>query len=276
MDQDCRCSALQHLCQELRYQIIRMSHLGEAPHLGSSLSCIDLITCAYETFLQISAQSPDDPLRDRFFLSKGHAVTALYAVLAHKGFFSKKLLETFNQDGSCLPEHPTPKCVPGVEIATGSLGHGLSLGIGHALSAKIQGHAYRVMVLMSDGECNEGSVWEAALFAPAQRLDNLIAIIDFNKWQATGRSEQIMQLSPLKEKWMSFGWQTYEIDGNSVEDILALLNNLPIGQGKPIMIIAHTVKGKGISFMEDNNNWHYRIPTAAELDQAKQELGLTT
>ncbi len=265
---------LKQYTAEIRYQIIEMSRTGKAPHLGSSLSCADLVAAAYTRFLRISPADVKSPNRDRFFLSKGHAITTLYAVLAKQGFFPSELLKTFNQNGSSLPEHPTPQCVPGVEIATGSLGHGLSIGIGQALASKIQGIPYRVMVLMSDGECNEGSVWEAAMFAPVHKLDNLIAIVDFNKWQATGRSEQVMQLSPLKEKWEAFGWQAYEINGNSFEEIVEVFKKIPEASGKPTAIIAHTVKGKGVSFMEDDNNWHYRIPTDEELAKAKQELGI--
>ncbi len=264
--------ALKKIADLTRYRIIEMSHRGKAPHLGSSLSCTDLIVAAYFHFLRISPQNPSDPNRDRFFLSKGHAVSTLYAVLAEKGFFSLDLLKTFNRDASALPEHPTPHCVPGVEVATGSLGHGLSLGIGHALAATIQKKNYRTMVLMSDGECNEGSVWEAALFAPIHKLDNLIAVIDFNKWQATGRSEEIMQLSPLREKWAAFGWQAYEIEGHNFEEILTTFAKIPESPGKPTAIIAHTIKGKGVSFMEDDNNWHYRIPNEEELFRAKKEL----
>jgi transketolase len=263
---------LKKIAAEIRYQISKMSRLGKAAHLGGSLSCVDLVVAAYYNFLRISPETATAPSRDRFFMSKGHGISTLYAVLAKKGFFPEELLSTFNRDGGSLPEHPAPHCVPGVEIATGSLGHGLSIGIGHALAAKIQGHSYRVMVLMSDGECNEGSVWEAALFAPVHNLDNLIAIIDYNKWQATGKSDQIMQLSPLKEKWEAFGWQAYEIDGNSFDDILSSFSKIPEKPGKPTVIIAHTVKGKGISFMEDDNNWHYRIPTDEELEKVKQEL----
>lgn len=159
-------------------------------------------------------------------------------------------------------------------MATGSLGHGLSVGIGQALAGKILGEKYRVMALLSDGECNEGSVWEAALFAPAKKLDNLIAIVDFNKWQATGRSEEIMQLSPLKDKWTAFGWQTYEIDGHDFDQILETFAKIPESPGKPTAIIAHTVKGKGVSFMEDDNNWHYRIPNDEELAKARLELSI--
>lgn len=265
-------STLKKLANEIRYKIVEMSKTGKAPHLGSSLSCVDLLIAAYFSFLRIDPLNPADRCRDRFILSKGHAISTLYAVLAKKGLFAEDLLKTFNQDGSCLPEHPTPHCAPGIEMATGSLGHGLSVGIGQALAGRILNEHYRVMVLLSDGECNEGSVWEAALFAPARKLDNVIAIIDFNKWQATGRSEEVMQLSPLKEKWAAFGWQTYDIDGHNIEEILSVFSKIPEIQGKPTAIIAHTVKGKGVSFMEDDNNWHYRIPKDEELMRAKIEL----
>ncbi len=262
------------VARAIRYQVVRMSKNGHAPHLGSSLSCVDLIVAAYESFLRIEPKCPLDPLRDRFILSKGHAVSALYAMLAHKGFFPAKDLANFNLDGGNLPEHPIPGCVPGIEMATGSLGHGLSVGIGMALAARILERPYCVMALLSDGECNEGSVWEAALFAPAKNLDNLIAIVDFNKWQATGRSSEVMMLSPLKEKWEAFGWETFEIDGHNFEEILSVYANLRTANGKPKAIIAHTVKGKGVSFMEDDNNWHYRIPNDEEMLRVKQELGV--
>jgi transketolase len=161
-----------------------------------------------------------------------------------------------------------------VEVATGSLGHGLSLGLGMALAARIQGFSYKVFVVMSDGECNEGSVWEAALLAPANKLDNVVAIIDYNKWQATGRSNEITAIGPLMEKWKAFGWSAYEVDGHDLEALVNLLNNLPTGTGKPVAIVAHTVKGKGVSFMEDDNNWHYRSPNADEVEKAHRELGL--
>lgn len=265
---------LRRIANEVRYQIIEMSKIGKAPHLGSSLSCVDILVAAYYAFLNIDPLQPTDRLRDRFILSKGHAISTLYAILAKRNFFPSEWLKTFNKDGSSLPEHPTPKCVPGIEMATGSLGHGLSVAIGQALAGRILGEKYRLMVLLSDGECNEGSVWEAAMFAPARKLDNLIAIVDFNKWQATGRSEEIMQLSPLKDKWASFGWNAYEIDGHDFEQILSVFSKIPETPGKPTAIIAHTVKGKGVSFMEDDNNWHYRIPNDEELGKAKVELGI--
>lgn len=266
--------SLEKIASEIRFEVIKMSKEGRAAHLGSCLSCVDLLVASYFSFLNIDPKDPYHALRDRFILSKGHAVAALYATLGVKGFFPIEHLREFNKNGGNLPEHPTPHCIAGVEVATGSLGHGLSIGLGQALGGKIQGMPFRVVVLLSDGECNEGAVWEAALFAPTRKVDNLVVIVDFNKWQATGRSEQVMQLSPFREKWEAFGWQTYEINGHNLDQIVSTLAKIPENPGKPIAIIAHTVKGKGISFMEDDNNWHYRIPTDEEVLQAKGELGL--
>lgn len=262
-------SELEKIAKQIRYEIIKMSANGKAAHLGSSLSCVDILVTLYFSFLKID---PNNPFRDRFILSKGHAVSSLYAILGYKNFFPKSWLDSFNKDGSLLPEHPSPFCVPGLEVATGSLGHGLSLGIGQALASKILEKNYKVTVLLSDGECNEGSVWEGAMFAPAKKLNNLIVIVDFNKWQATGRSCEITSLNPLKEKWLSFGWNAYEIDGHDIKSMISTLSSLDYK--KPTAIIAHTVKGKGVSFMEDDNNWHYRIPTEEEVEMAKNELNL--
>lgn len=259
---------------KIRQQIIQMSHDSKAPHLGSSLSCVDILVAAYWNILRINSADPWNPTRDRFILSKGHAAMALYAVLAERGFFSSELLKSFAQSGSPLAEQPSPNCAPGVELATGSLGHGLPVGVGLALGARIQHLPYRVIVTMSDGECNEGSVWEAALFAPAQELDQLAVIIDYNKWQATGRSNDIMSLSPLRDKWKAFGWNTCEVDGHNLSELTDAMKQLDTNENKPLAIIAHTIKGRGVSFMEDDNNWHYRIPTAKEVKAAQQELSL--
>lgn len=252
-----------------------MSSVAKTPHLGSSLSCVDILVAAYWSVLRIDPADPRNPDRDRFILSKGHAATALYATLAYRGFFAPSLLDTFNCDGGRLGEHPSLDCVPGVEASTGSLGHGLPLALGMALAHRIQGLRSRVFVLMSDGECQEGTVWEAAMFAAARRLDHAAVIVDYNKWQATGRTDEIMAMQPLAEKWRAFGWIAHEIDGHDLAALLRLLGSVPDGSGKPIAVIAHTVKGKGVSFMEDDNNWHYRIPTADEVRAAHQELGLT-
>jgi len=256
---------------KLRANIVQMSHQAKAAHLASALSCVDILTILYSQVLSIDPNDPKHPDRDRFILSKGHAAAALYATLAWKGIISPDELVTYGQQHSLLEEHPSPK-LPGVEAATGSLGHGLPIANGMTLAARIQNQSYRVFVLMSDGECNEGSVWEAAMFAARHKLDGLTAIVDFNKWQATGRSQEVLQLDPLSDKWRSFGWSVTELDGHDHEQLLAALTRSP--NGLPHVIIAHTVKGKGISFMEDDNNWHYRVPTQQEVLNAHVELGV--
>jgi transketolase len=258
----------------LRGKVIEMSHAAQAAHLASSLSCADIVTAAYWHVLNINPAQPKDPLRDRFILSKGHAAAALYATLAMKGYFPLAELDTYCQDGGRLAEHPPANLLPGVEAATGSLGHGLPLGCGMALSGRIKGERFRVFALLSDGENNEGSVWEAAMFASAQKLDNVCVIVDYNKWQATARSNETLMLAPLREKWAAFGWDAHEIDGHDVAALAAAMQRIPNGSGRPVALIAHTVKGKGVSFMEDDNNWHYRAPTADEVVKAKKELGL--
>jgi len=257
----------------IRGQLVRMSHTARAPHLGSALSCVDILVCAYWGLLEIDPRRADHPARDRLILSKGHAAAALYATLAERGFFAQDLLTTYGQAGSRLPEQFSPGCLPGVEAATGSLGHGLSLGLGMALAARIMGRTYRVCVVLSDGECNEGSVWEAAMFAAARGTDNLIAVVDYNGWQATGRSREIMALDPLQAKWEAFGWSTCEVDGHDLAALTAAMNAATTSPGKPQAIIARTIKGKGVSFMENDNNWHYRIPNQDELRAALAELG---
>jgi len=266
---------LKALARKIRGRVVQMSNVARTPHLGSSLSCVDILVAAYWGFLRVDPANPSDPDRDRFILSKGHAATALYATLAHRGFFDPALLDTFNCRGSLLAEHPSFRCVPGVEASTGSLGHGLSLALGMALAQRIQGRKARCFALLSDGECEEGSVWEAAMFASARRIDNAAVIVDDNKWQATGRTDEIMALEPLAEKWRAFGWTAHEVDGHNLAALLRVLAAVPDGSGRPIAVIAHTVKGKGVSFMEDDNNWHYRVPTAEEVRAAHQELGLT-
>lgn len=262
------------LAARIRGRVIEMSHTAGTPHLGSSLSCIDLLVATYWGPLRIDPRAPLDPDRDRFILSKGHAATALYATLAARGFFDPALLDTYDTDGGALPEHPGLQCVPGVEAATGSLGHGLPIALGMALATRIEKRRSRQFVLMSDGECEEGSVWEAALFAAAHKLAGVLVMIDYNKWQATGRSDEVMALAPLAAKWHAFGWDTTELDGHDIAAVLAALSREPDAAGRPRVIVAHTVKGKGVSFMEDDNNWHYRIPTADEVREARRELGL--
>ena len=259
----------------IRGRVIKLSHQARTPHLGSSLSFVELLVYLYWNFLKISPEIAKHPARDRFVLSKGHGITTLYAVLAERGFFSPELFEDYAQAGSPLPEHPSPRCVPGIEAATGSLGHGLSVATGIALASKMNVIPYGVVTLLSDGECNEGSTWEAALLAPAHNLNNLVAIVDFNKWQATGRSSEVTALEPLEEKFESFGWNSIRIDGHDFRQIKSGLATAKKSD-KPFAIIADTVKGKGIKMMEDDNNWHYRIPSKEEVDSAFEELGINS
>jgi len=260
------------IARRLRLKLIEMSHAAGTPHLGSAMSCVDILVAAYWNVLKLDAKNPSDPARDRFILSKGHAASALYATLAERGFFPKEWLDKFAQHRSPLAEQPAPNCAPGVELATGSLGHGLPVGVGMALAARIQKQDYRVFICMSDGECNEGTVWEAAMFAPAQKLEKLCVVVDYNKWQATGRSNEIMALPSLRDKWAAFGWDTHEVDGHDIAELTRLLKAVPDGGGKPLAVIAHTIKGKGVSFMQDDNNWHYRVPNAGEVQEAKRQL----
>jgi transketolase len=233
----------------LRRRLITTSAKAKIPHLGSCLSCVELLVHLYWQELHIDPANPEDPGRDRFLLSKGHGAPILFH------------------------EHPPkPGYIPGIEAATGSLGHGLPMALGMALAARIQQRPSRCYALLSDGECNEGSIWEAALLAASQKLDTLTAIIDFNKWQATGRSQEVLALDPLPAKWESFGWHAQEIDGHDFAAIKEALVAARAEAERPSVIIAHTIKGKGVSFMEDNNNWHYRTPNPEELESALAEL----
>ena len=266
---------LEKLAREMRARIIENSHRTQTPHLGSCLSCIDILVAAYFHVLNIDTADPAHPDRDRFILSKGHGAAALFPVLATRGFYPESLLDTYGEDGGLFAEHPpTPKHLAGIEAATGSLGHGMPMGLGMALAGRIQKRSFNVIALVSDGECNEGSIWESAMLAASQRVERLCVVIDFNKWQATGRSREVLALDPLVDKWRAFGWSAIEADGHDMAALVKLLSGVPNGSGKPMVIVAHTVKGKGVSFMEDDNNWHYRIPKAEEVAAAKKELGI--
>lgn len=260
---------------ELRYTIIQMSQRSEGAHLAGALSVVDILTSLYYHKLKIDPKNPTDANRDRVVFSKGHAVSALYAILAKKGFFPEADLLKYNHEGSHLPEQPSPGCAPGVEWATGSLGHGLGVGSGMAIASRLAKRTNNIYVVMSDGECQEGSVWEAAMFAARNNLNNLTAFVDFNKWQATGRSNEIMEMEPLSQKFAMFGWNAVNVvDGH---DVVAICNALDTGRKdatKPLAIICNTIKGKGASFMEDDNNWHYRSPTIEEVEKAGRELGV--
>jgi len=266
-------NSLPLLSNELRKRIVETSYRARIPHLGSCLSCLDLLVYLYWEELQINPSKPNEKNRDRFVLSKGHGAPGLFQVLAERGFYSLEKLNDFGKAGSVFHEHPPkPGYIDGVEAATGSLGHGLPMALGMAIAARINNLAYRTYALLSDGECNEGSIWEAAMLAGGQRIDSLTVIIDFNKWQATGRSKEIMALDPLMKKWDSFGWHVQEINGHNFEEIESSLKLAKKEKSKPSAIIANTIKGKGVSFMEDNNNWHYKTPNEKEFKDAIKEL----
>lgn len=233
----------------------------------------ELLAVLYARILKVDAKNPEWAERDRFVLSKGHACAPLYAVLAERGFFPKEWLNEFYVDGARLAGHATHVGVPGVEISTGSLGHGLPIACGMALAGKRDGYAHRIFALLSDGECDEGSNWEAALFAGHHQLDNLIVIIDYNKIQSLGTVAEVLQLEPFAAKWQAFGWAVREIDGHNLEEIEDVLKKVPVEKDRPSCIIAHTVKGKGVSFMENKLLWHYRTPDADEMTKALAELG---
>jgi transketolase len=256
----------------IRRRVLEMICRAKSSHIGSVFSAVDILAVLYKTILRVDPARPECPDRDRFILSKGHACAGLYAALAEKGFFPESWLDEFFANGGRLAGHATHWGVPGVEVSTGSLGHGLSLGCGMALAGKRDRLSYRVFVMLSDGECDEGSTWEAALFAPHHRLDNLIAIVDYNKIQSFGRVNDVLGLSPFGAKWESFGWSVCEIDGHDHAQIEQTLSRVPPATGRPTCVIANTVKGKGVSFMEDKILWHYRCPDAEERLQAFAEL----
>lgn len=264
---------LEAIAVTLRKRLVTNSAEAKIPHLGSCLSCVEILVQLYWQELQVDPANPEDPERDRFVLSKGHGAPILFQVLAERGFYSRECLSDFGKPASVYHEHPPkPGYIPGIEAATGSLGHGLPMCLGMALAARIKRRSSRFYALLGDGECNEGSIWEAAMLAASQRAGNLTAIIDYNKWQATGRSQEILALEPLALKWEAFGWHVQEVDGHRFQEIGNALKSARNYGEKPSMIIAHTVKGKGVSFMEDDNNWHYRTPNADQLADAIAEL----
>ncbi|MDD4137741.1 MAG: transketolase [Methanoregula sp.] len=265
------CSEISDRVRKIRRQIITMIYQAGSGHPGGSLSCVEILTVLYSKVLRHDPKKPDWDGRDRFILSKGHAAPALYAVLADGGYIPEGELATLRKTGSLMQGHPY-KEIPGVEVSTGSLGQGLSIASGIALSAKIDSRPFRTYVLMGDGECDEGQVWEAAMLASHYKLDNLVAIIDRNGLQIDGLTEKIMRLEPLSKKWAAFGWQVIEVDGHDVNEILAAFKSAENAKGQPTVIIAHTFKGKGVSFMEWIGAFHGKSLTEKELEQALKEL----
>ena len=249
-------------------EVIRNAHAG---HTGGDLSCLNLLTALYFNTLHVSADNLSNLDRDRFILSKGHCVEALFVTLEAKGILQKEVLDTLGQFGSPLAGHPTVN-VPGIEVNSGALGHGLSIGVGMALAAKMDGKAYRTFVLMGDGEQGEGSIYEAAMAGNQFHLDNLVTIIDRNRLQISGNTEDVMAIDNIREKWTAFGWDVVEMDGDRMEDIVAKLDGIDYAGGKPHLIISHTTKGKGVSFMENVAKWHHGVPTKEQYAQAIAEI----
>jgi transketolase len=263
---------LEQIAVKLRKHIIEMLYLAKSGHPGGSLSATDAIVALYFSHMNFDPTNPKDPDRDRFILSKGHAAPALYAALAESGFFEVKELKKLRNIDSMLQGHPVCKCTPGIEASTGSLGHGLSFGVGAALAGKLDKKGYHVYVMLGDGETNEGQIWEAAASASHYHLDNLVALLDRNFLQIDGNTEEVLRLESVKERWEAFGWNVYEIDGHDIRKILETLDKADDNEKKPTMIILNTVKGKGVSFMENNVDFHGVAPNEMEYDVAMREL----
>jgi transketolase len=259
------------LANSIRKSALEMVVRAKASHIGSALSIADIIAVLYSEILKFDSHDPKLADRDRFILSKGHACVSVYAALCHVGFISKNEILTYGEDFSNLMNHISHK-VPGVEFSTGSLGHGLPFGTGKALAAKRLGLAWRTFVLLSDGELGEGSNWEAIMFAGHHKLDNLVAIIDYNKLQSLATVKETLNIEPIVEKFRAFAWSVCEVDGHDYDAINSALSSVPWGEEKPSMLIAHTVKGKGVSWMENKVEWHYKTPSSEQLQMALSEL----
>jgi len=260
------------LARRIRAHVLRMVHHANASHVGTCFSLADILAVLYSHVLRIDGEQPERPDRDRFILSKGHAAAALYAVLAETQFFPPSWLDSYCDDLSPLAGHASHKGVPGVEVSTGALGHGLSLGCGMALAGRSSSLPYRAFVAMSDGELNEGSVWEAAMFAGHHKLSNLTAIVDANGLQGLGRVAEVLNLEPLVQKWEASGWAAIEVNGHDHAALHSAFDGATAEGENPCVIIARTIKGKGVSFMEDRLEWHYRSPNDAQLAEALAEV----
>ena len=263
---------LEQMAVTIRCDIIDMICTAAAGHPGGSLSAADVVTALYFRIMRLDPQNPDWPDRDRFILSKGHACPVWYAALAERGYFDKSHLKTLRQMGSILQGHPDMRKTPGIDMTAGSLGHGLSAGLGMALSGKLQQKDYHVFVIIGDGESQEGSIWEASMAAPHFKLDNLTAILDYNHLQNDYSVDDIMPIHPAVDKWQAFGWHVLDIDGHDMAQVVAALEEAKSHQGTPTMIVANTVKGKGVSYMENVCEWHGKAPCQEEADQALEEL----
>lgn len=270
LDGPARTAALASTARAVRRSVVRTIDAARAGHIGGDLSVSDILTVLFFGVLRLDPSNPAWPERDRFILSKGHCAAALYAVLALRGFIDPASLATFMQPLSALNGHPNRRKVPGVEANTGPLGHGLPIGVGAAIAARLSGRDTRTFVVLGDGELQEGSNWEAAMAAGHRGLDNLVAIIDRNRLQQGARTEATSRLDPLTDKWTAFGWQAVEVDGHDVAALLDVLTRPH--PGRPLAVVANTVKGKGVSFIEDRVEWHHKVPSAGEVALALEEL----
>ena len=264
---------LMKTANEVRKGIVTAVHSAKAGHPGGSLSAAEIFTYLYFAEMHVDAKNPKDPDRDRFVLSKGHTAPGLYSVLAQKGYFPEEDLKTLRHTGSYLQGHPDMKHIPGVDMTSGSLGQGISAAVGMAIAAKLQGKEYRVYTLLGDGEIQEGIVWEALMSAAHYKLDNMVAILDHNGLQIDGKNEDVMTVAPVVEKFQAFGWNVIQIDGHDFEQILDAFKQARACKGKPTMIVAETIKGKGVSFMENNAGWHGKALDEEQTKQALAELG---
>lgn len=269
---DNRGRSSKEIAKAVRLHVVNMTSRGKSSHVGSALSIADVLAVLYVDIMKVNPNNPEWPLRDKFILSKGHAGAAVYATLAEVGFFDISVLKTHYQNGSKLSGHVSHKGVAGVEFSTGSLGHGLGVGAGIALNSRRKNNKSRTFVLLSDGECDEGSNWEAILFAGHHKLDNLVAIVDYNKIQSLAPTSKTLDLEPFVDKWRAFNWSVKECDGHDHNDIRRCLSELPFEANHPSVLIAHTTKGKGVSFMENSVLWHYRSPQGKEYEAAIAEL----
>ena len=264
---------LKDIARNIRKDIVSMIHMSKSGHPGGSLSAVEILTALYFDEMNIDPNNCKMEDRDRFVLSKGHAAPALYATLAERGYFDKDILKTLRQYGSILQGHPDMKGTPGVEMSTGSLGQGFSVACGMAMASKLDNAPWRVYALLGDGEVQEGIVWEAAMSAAHYKLDNMVAFLDYNGLQIDGKTEDVMNIGPIVDKFKAFGWNVIEIDGHDFDQIFAALDMAKETVGKPTMIIAKTIKGKGVSFMENQAGWHGAAPSDSDLERALLDLG---
>ena len=254
-----------------RKRLVDVIHKAKAGHIGGDLSCLNMLTALYFEVMKVNPEDPTDALRDRFVLSKGHCVEALYVTLEARGFMPEGMLDTLGQFGSVLSGHPTIE-VPGIEVNTGALGHGLSLGVGMALAAKMDNKSYKTYVLMGDGEQGEGSIYEAAMAAHQYKLDNLVAIIDRNHLQISGNTEDVMGIDDIRQRWEAFGWDVQNVNGDDMDDIVRVFREIDYASRRPHLLVSHTTKGKGVSFMEGVAKWHHGVPDEEQYVQAMREI----